>query len=284
MSERMNELYTLTQRAQKMEVINEELALNLYMEIFENYTPKISKTYDSAIRLLEKRQRFDEALKICDQAIELITAEEASGTVERFESTKERLLRRKAEASPHESVKEKKSFKLRPKHIIGLLITLLLFYFILRYTTPFDDIVVNLEGKDSLTGGENVFKDTTESPSKDYPVTDEMIEIATNTLLRNIDAVDAAVIPQNDTLGVAIIVAPGTDAERAQSMASEYLKALAGAASATYSDLKAPTKDTLGQLYDFYELVITIGTGTDEESFIARGTKVKGAKAIFWRQ
>jgi tetratricopeptide (TPR) repeat protein len=267
-----------------MELINEELALNLYMEIFENYTPKISKTYDSAIRLLEKRQRFTEALKICEQAIELIGAAEVSGTVERFESIKDRLLRRIAETSPHDSVVEKKAFKLKPKHIIGIFATLILLYLLLRYTTPFGDLVVNLEGKDALAGGENVFKDTTESPSKNYPVTDEMIEIATKTLLKNIDAVDATVIPQNDTLGVAIIVAPGTTSERAQIMAVEYLKALAGAASATYSDLNAPSKESLGQLYDFYELVITIGTGFDEEEFIARGTKVKGAKAIFWRQ
>lgn len=43
MSERMNELFTLTQKAQKMEMINEEKALELYLEIFENYTPKFLK-------------------------------------------------------------------------------------------------------------------------------------------------------------------------------------------------------------------------------------------------
>lgn len=283
MSERMNELFTLTQKAQKMEMINEEIALGIYLEIFDNYTPKISKTYESAIRLLEKRQRFVEAEKICSKAIELIKADEISGTLDKFETIKLRLDRKILEQSPNDGHSQKKKFKVTKTHILLLAVILALFFMILKFTTPFDDLNVDLEGKDSLNGGEGVYKDTTESSEITYPVTDAMIDTATNELKKNIDVSDASVIPQENTLGIAIIIKPGTSEERATELSEVYLKALSGAAAAAYSDLKAPSKDSLGELYDYYELVITVGTSTKPEDFIAKGTKVRGAASIYWR-
>ena len=166
MSERMNELFTLTQKAQKMEMINEEIALNLYLEIFEKYTPKISKTYDSAIRLLEKRHRFDEALKICNQAIELIKVSEISGTIEKFESIKVRLDRKIAEQAPDLDHLPKKKFKPTWKHALGFILIFLVFFLILRFTTPFGALDVNLDGKDSLENGESLYTEPNEDPEK----------------------------------------------------------------------------------------------------------------------
>lgn len=283
MSERMNELYLLTQKAQKMETINEEIALKLYLEIFENYTPKISKTYESAIRLLEKRQRVSEALTICNKAIELMHADEVSGIVEKFETTKVRLEKKLKEMEPDSSQQKKVGFKLKKHHIfIGLAIAII-FYVLIRFTTPFDDLEVDLEGKDSLDNGSEVFRESTESPEKVYPITDEMIDLATRELVKNVEVKDATIIPQEDTLGVAIIVSGGTSVERAQELSEIYLKALAGTASATYDDLKSPTKDTLGELFDFYKLVITVGTSTKEEDYIAKGQKALGAQSIYWK-
>lgn len=283
MSERLNELYILTQKAQKMEMINEEIALKIYLEIFENYTPKISKTYESAIRLLEKRHRYSEALPICEKAIELINASEVSGIVDRFESTKERLIRKMKDEQPEPIASVKKKFKWRPKHLAIIIVIVGLFYLILRFTTPFDNLNVNLEGKESLEGGTNIFNETTEDSSKSYPITDEMIRLATRELLKHLDALDATIIPQGGTLGIAVIVAAGTSPDRAMELAEYYLKSLSGAAAAEYADLAGPNETSLGQLYDFYELVITVGTSTDEEDFISRGTKGRGAKSIFWR-
>lgn len=283
MSERMNELFTLTQKAQKMELINEEIALKLYIEIFENYTPKISKTYESAIRLLEKRHRYQEALAICERAIDLIKQQEVSGTVDRFESTQQRLLRKIKELEPELIVPVKKSFKLHARHVIIALIFVGVLVAIIRFATPYGDLDVNLEGKDSLEGGEGLYRESTDKEEKTFPVTERMIEIATNELLKNIDAKAADVIPQEQTLGIAIIVTAGTDADRSKVLAEIYLRALAGAAAAEYDELKAPNADSLGDLYDYYELVISVGTSTAEEDLVARGTKVRAASAIYWR-
>ena len=283
MSERMNELFTLTQKAQKMEMINEEIALGIYIEIFDNYTPKISKTYESAIRLLEKRQRYVEAESICSKAIELIKADEISGTLDKFETIKERLDRKIQESVPTDTKNPKKRFKITKNHLILLVFLLALAIALIKFTSPFDDLNVNLEGKDSLNGGEGIYHETTDSSDLKYPVTDAMIDTATNELKKNVDVSDASVIPQDDTLGIAIIIKPGTTEERAIELTELYLKALSGAASASYSDLKAPTKDSLGELYDYYELVITVGTSTKPEDFIAKGTKVRGASSIYWR-
>jgi hypothetical protein len=177
----------------------------------------------------------------------------------------------------------KKKFKWRPKHIIFLLVVVVLTVLILRFTTPFGNLDVNLEGKDSLEGGTNIFRETTEDVSKSYPITSEIIDLATRELLKHLDAIDAAVIPQGGTLGIAVIVAPGTSPERAKELAEYYLKALSGAAAAEYADISGPTDTSLGQIYNYYELVITVGTSTEKEDFISEGTKGRGANSIFWR-
>lgn len=283
MSERMNELFTLTQKAQKMEMINEEKALELYLEIFENYTPKISKTYESAIRLLEKRQRYVEAEAICTKAIELIKADEISGTLDRFTSIKDRLDRKIEELAP-QPIAKKKGFKITKTHIILLAIIVIFIVLLVRYTSPFEDLNVNLEGKDSLDNGDSIFRESTDEPEVVFEITEAMKETATNTLLKNHDVIAADIIPQEDTLGVAIIIVAGTTETRAQELSEIYLRALAGAASATYKELDAPTNTTLGELYDYYELVISVGTSTKEEDLVAKGTKVRGAKSIYWRK
>lgn len=286
MSEKSNELFILTQKAQKMERINEEVALNIYLEIFENYTPKISKTYDSAIRLLEKRNRCQEALAICNQAIELIHAQEVSGVVSRFESIQDRLERKLAEQGKEIGPEPKKAYTFKPIHLAVPLAIVLLFFIILRFTSPYDELSVDLEGKESLEGGLGSLFDPEETDTIeiDYPVTDEMIQLATDEITKNIDVKDAGIIPQRDTLGIAIIVAPGTSEARSKELAVLYLKALAGAASATYPDLAPPKEDTLGDLYSHYDLVITVGLSNDEEDFTAKGSKNKPSKELYWRK
>jgi hypothetical protein len=128
-----------------------------------------------------------------------------------------------------------------------------------------------------------MFSETTEPPEIEYPITSDMIEAASNALLINHDVLQADIFPQDDTLGIAIIIAPGTDENRAQELAKLYLETLAGAASATYSELSGPTSSSLGEIFDYYDLVISIGTGPSEEELIARGTKNAAQSDIYWR-
>ncbi|MGX8795530.1 hypothetical protein ACR6HW_05395 [Fusibacter sp. JL298sf-3] len=285
-SEKLNELFLLEQKAQKMELINEEVALKLYREIFESYTPKISRTYESTIRLLEKRQCYDEALVICDRAISGISANEVSGVLSKFEIIKSRL-EDKNKQTPVAPTSERapKRRKFGKKHLIALLLTLIFVVFLIKYTVPERELNVNLEGKESLDGGEVLFPDKEkEDPTKTYPITEDMMAVAYGSISKLIEVADAEVIPQEDTLGIVIIVKGGTDEDRSKEIAELYLKSLSGAAAATYDDLTGPTDESLGTLYDFYELIVVVGTTKDEKDAIAKGTKVKGAGKIYWRK
>ena len=288
MSERMNELYTLTQKAQKMELINEEIALSIYQEIFDNYTPKISKTYESGIRLLEKRHRYDEALSICTRAIELIKEDKISGTLDRFETIKERLERKNKELHPEPVVPEKKSFKINYKIILLCFIALAIGVYLFKLSNPYEEIDVNLEGKEALEGANQVFDTSkpgeTTSDEVEYPITESMIEIASNEGLKNADVNNISIIPQNETIGIGILVEAGTSEKRCKEIATDLVKMLAGAASASYSDIKGPGIGSLGEIYDYYELVISVGTGIKEDEIIARGTKNKASSSIYWRK
>jgi hypothetical protein len=283
MSEKMNELFNLTQKAQKMERINEELALELYLEIFRDYTPKISKTYESAIRLLEKRHRLQEALNICNTAIHLIKEDQISGTLEKFEIIRSRLEKKIESEKPPEP--EKKPLPLKSILIVlGLVVIMLLVF---QFTKPYEDLNVNLEGKEALEGGESFVgtsKDDENTPEALYPITDGMIQVTSNEAFKLYDVSDISITPQNGTIGLGIIVEPGTDANRSKEIAAYVLKALSGAASANYKELNGPTKDSLGDLYNYYELVISIGTSTEADDIIARGSKNVDASNIYWRK
>lgn len=286
MSEKLNELFILEQKAQKMEMINEEVALNIYMEIFEKYTPKLSRTYESTIRLLEKRGKYDKALEICEKALRGIALNELSGAYSKFDAIKERLSE-KLRAHPIEtSVEKPKAKKINYKRMIGLFIVLGIVILIYIFQGPDKELYVNLEGKESLEGGEHFIKEANNQvpPEKKYPITDTMIEVANNSLTLYNDVKDADIIPQEGTVGMAIIVSAGTTDERAKEIATLYIKALAGAAAASYSDLTAPKEDFLGSLYDYYEIIVVVGYSTAEKDTLAKGTKTKGAKKIFWRQ
>ncbi|GAU76943.1 hypothetical protein [Fusibacter sp. 3D3] len=287
MSERMNELYNLTQKAQKMELINEEIALGIYQEIFANYTPKISKTYESGIRLLEKRHRYDEALVICTRAIELIKADQISGTLERFESIKERLERKMKELNPEPVASEKKPLKINYKFILICFFIFVAGVYLFRLSNPYTEIEVNLEGKQALEGADQVFDTSksgeTNSDEVKYPITEGMIEIASIEGLKNHDVTNISIVPQSETIGIGILVTAGTSEKRCKNIAIDIIKTLSGAASASYSEIKGPGIGSLGEIYDYYELVISVGTGANEDEIIARGTKNKDSADIYWR-
>lgn len=285
MSEKLNELFILEQKAQKMELINEEVALKIYLEIFDSYTPKLSRTYESCIRLLEKRGQFEKALEICNKAIRGIALNELSGALSKFEAIRDRLDEKLSKV-PDEVPTEKVKRPFNYKRFIGLLVVFALVIAIYVFQRPDKELYVNLEGKESLEGGETFIRNTdeTKDPTKAFPVTDDMIEVANNEIRLLNDVVDGNTIPQESTLGIAIIVKPGTTEERAKEISDKYVRSLAGAAAATYQELSGPTEESLGSLYDYYELVIVVGYSKAPEDTLAKGTKTKGAKKIYWRK
>lgn len=79
----------------------------------------------------------------------------------------------------------------------------------------------------------------------------------------------------------AIQVNAATSKEHAKELGDNFVRALASGVS-IYSekDLKSPGHKNLGEIYDYYDIQIGIGSGPD--NFIVRGEKVTSASKITW--
>ena len=288
--QKLQELYKLHERAKRMERMgNDSEALNIYMEIHENFFANTSDLYERPAVILEKKHRFEEALAMCEKAISLIQEDKISGTVEQFEKRIVKIQERMAKDAP---VKEEqtKGFKLKlnPKEwvlsdwIKAIVLVILIaggLFFLLPKQSAFEDVYIDMsemERESELEG--SMFQE--EEPSE-YVITESMIEIAKGVIKGNIDVVDASIAPQDGTIGFGIITSPGTSKDRSETLAVEFIKALAGVASAEYTALSGPNALSLGELYKHYDIVIAVGDSPD--NIIAKGTKNKGANLINWR-
>src|SRR5690625_3839202 len=86
---------------------------------------------------------------------------------------------------------------------------------------------------------------------------------------------------EDKKITLAIQVNAATNEEHAKDLGDNFARAL-GSGVAIYSekDLESPSKDNLGEIYDFYDLHVGVGTGT--ENFIVQGAMVTGASKITW--
>lgn len=89
------DMHRLIEKAKTYERIGrEEEALNIYLEIHAKYFPNTSDLYERPAILLEKRKRFDEAIRICEKAIKLINEEKITGLKDNFTRRIERIKTR----------------------------------------------------------------------------------------------------------------------------------------------------------------------------------------------
>lgn len=123
-----NEYYHLFERAQRLERMgNDDKALELYLEIHENYHPNISLAFERPAIILEKKRRYDEAIDLCEKAISLIEKEMITGSVEKFQARIDKINERR---SKHPTAK--KDIKRKPKinlyYIISIVLLILSYY------------------------------------------------------------------------------------------------------------------------------------------------------------
>ncbi|MER1249812.1 hypothetical protein NQS42_18480 [Bacillus sp. C10(2022)] len=120
--------------------------------------------------------------------------------------------------------------------------------------------------------------------SKKLPEITDKAKTETNELIRNYDQVKDTYISVNKDKAEIILtiqVNPSVDKKSAEDLADSFVRSLASNASIYgENDIKSPTKDSLGELYDYYDL--KIGVGTDENNFILQGAKVKSSPKITW--
>lgn len=82
-----NEFYMLQTSAKDFEKKGQDLkALDIYLDVINNYFPNNDFSFERAATLLEKHHRYSEALEICDKAINLIKTEKIEGNKDTFEN------------------------------------------------------------------------------------------------------------------------------------------------------------------------------------------------------
>lgn len=328
------EQFKLLKTAKKLEQMgNTDRALELYLELHEKYDPNTSDAYERPAILLERKKRYIEALKLCDDAIEEISNDRVSGTVDKFERRKESILEKMKEAP--EVMTSEPSYKFgiigfRTKHklkmlsaflvyiflfllaflysiyfslaILGLIYTLQFFYDILQKQAKKTKVVlfilllfslsallvgliniptavrdIQLESTDeSLEGGENIFQDDEDKPI----ISQQNIQDAIEIILIEVEVTNANILVNDNTVAFAIELYPGTDKEDAIKIAEKFVEALAHRV-ADDQNIKAPHFNSLGELYDYYNVLIS--AGVDAENIIAKGSKSISDKFINWR-
>lgn len=279
MSEKMGEMLTLMQRAEKMEYVNEEIAFNLYLELFEKYEPQVSKPYESAIRLLEKRDRLQEALNIANRAIVLINNNQMTSSTERFSELSDRIEKKMREQGITPIKNKSKNTNL--KSILIILAVVVVIFAITLFATPYGKIFIQFGEKEGLDDNGGMLNRSEEY--KNYPITQRMIDYAVNNSERNDAVVQTTITVDRRTIGLGIVTKE-KDSQKGRELVKEALSYLAAAAKAEYQDLDAPSEESLGGLYLHYDLVISVGTGVSEKTFYLHGTMNGGGKKIYYRE
>ncbi len=283
--EQMNEMLKLNEKAKKMDRLgNEDAALELYLEILDNYHPNLYANFERPAIILEKKHRYKEALEICQRAVELIEEEKISGDKDKCISRVEKLKAKVEPADLPSPKKEKKSTKKR-SIIVAIIFSLgVIAYLILSAQSQYDDVYVDmseLERENELEG--DVFREETPEEEAELPeITESMVEIATKSVTVNIDVTNANVAVNGNTIGFAIFVSPGTSKKRGEELGEDMVKALGAAASATHLDIIPPSPVSFGGLYKDYDVIVSVGTSSTD--IIAKGTKTKSAKKMNWRK
>jgi hypothetical protein len=158
-----------------------------------------------------------------------------------------------------------------------LLISLsLLVYSAAQLPQAFDKLL-NIEDKEgSIEGGQNIFQDDDEKPT----ITEQHIRDARSIIENEIEVVESVIIVNEATVTLGLLLQPQTDKEKAIRLAEDFAEILAHQVSMD-NNIKAPSFNSLGELYDHYALLIS--AGSDTETLIAKGSKNKTSKFITWR-
>lgn len=281
------EMFKLVEKAKTMERVgNENKALEIYLDLLENYTPNTSDAYERPAIILERRKRYDEALKICETAIELINDNKLGGTVAKFEKRIEKI-HSKMDSSTNEtrnseasSPTSKINFKNIAIVISFLAVLALVIFLVSPKESPYEDLYIDMSDFDRVSQLEgSMFID--EEGNKLPEITISMIDYARNICNINSEVENSLVIIQNGTIGFGILLKDDISKDKAESITSEFIKALAKAASNKHKELSSPNLGTYGGLYEHYDIIISIGKSTDDIDY--RASMNKNTDTLVWR-
>ena len=112
-------------------------------------------------------------------------------------------------------------------------------------------------------------------------ISDEAIEMAKDQIKSDFVG-DTSIKIDDDEIILGIIVSPSANEDFSKDVGERFARLLASFVSATNKDvdLKSPTNESLGEIYDYYDLHIIVGTGP--ENVIVHGAKSSGSRVLVW--
>jgi tetratricopeptide (TPR) repeat protein len=325
-----NEYYHIFERAQRLERAgNDDKALELYLEIHENYQPNLSQAYERPAIILEKKRRYDEAIDMCEKAISMIEKDIVAGSTEKFHSRIEKIKLKQNKSTP---IKEKERIKFRislyqilsaviliasyiisrmTNWVVFPIVFLLWFYYkplialmkdrslrnilksggmfligfvvfmgmimFLPRNTHFDDIYIDFSTM--YSDQEKVDRVYQEEEFQDLPkIKEDYIVASTREIILEEVVEDAYISVYNDTVVFAIKTLPDTSVKASKELALDYIKSLAKMM--RNEGLSGPFEGYLGELYDYYNIIVAVGY--DKDNIYAQGKKEKKTNRITW--
>ncbi|QIC06159.1 hypothetical protein GOP56_11405 [Brevibacillus sp. 7WMA2] len=156
----------------------------------------------------------------------------------------------------------------------GTLILLLSFIgFISAFTL---DKPTGLSSQQATTSKvQNEEQTKTEEEQPKIQIEDAIIKRVTDDVKKRDFVKDAAIIVDKDRVSLAVIVGYAVNKETAKRIGNNFVRTLGSAAGG-----KSPEKDYYGEVYDYYDLIITVAT--PDETIISTGAKVTNAPGIKW--
>lgn len=146
-----------------------------------------------------------------------------------------------------------------------------------------ESVVETEEGSEEENTGEEEENTEKESIDEIPEVSEEAMNHAYD-IINDYDMVKDShieVSEEDKKITLAIQVGAATNEDHAKDLGDNFVRALAsGVAIYSEDDLESPSKDNLGELYDYYDL--HVGVGTDADNFIVQGAKVTGSPKITW--
>lgn len=129
---------------------------------------------------------------------------------------------------------------------------------------------------------ENSQEEQTPEESSDQPpdITADQIDYMTASMEEEFAVEDAAVSVEDDTVSIALVVGAATAEEEVERLLENAARQLGMFVAVDNDDLEGPDGDSLGELWDFYDLRVVGGPSSSDP--ITQGVKVSTSPNITW--
>lgn len=111
-------------------------------------------------------------------------------------------------------------------------------------------------------------------------IPEEAINMAVDQIKQEEIVKDAAVVVKGNGISLAVVVYYATNEITARQIGENFVRLLGSMTASLSEELNGPSKDHLGDLYNHYDLLITVASNSNK--IIVQGAKIRGGSDISW--